>query len=177
MKRRDKRGQFYLIAAIIISVIILGLMTMSNYSRRQESIKTETIGEELKIESEKVLDFGTYHGYSESQIGDLMKNFSRDYINYVQQGVDFYFLFGNSNKVTFVGYSQLDVTIYVNVGSGKSAINLNNREIVSQEFTPTSDNITITIEETDYDFELKKGQNFYFVVSQDIEGEKHVVKN
>ena len=95
---KGKTAQFYLIAAIIISVVILGLVTMSNYSRRQESIRTENIGEELNIESEKVLDFGTYNGYSESQMQDLMENFSGNYINYVQEGVDFYFLFGKQQQ-------------------------------------------------------------------------------
>ena len=173
----DKSGQFYLIAAIIISVIVLGLFTMSNYSRRQETIRNEKIGEELKIESEKVLDFGTSKGYNENQILDLMENFSRNYIDYVQEGIDFYFLFGNSNKIRVIGHAQESKIIDVNFGSGKSSMNLNSEETLSNDFTPTSNTIILTIDEADYNFVLKDGENFYFVVSQDIGGEKHVVRN
>lgn len=177
MKRGSKKGQFYLIAAIIISVIIISFITLSNYSKKQEFVRLYDIGEELKIESEKVLDFGTYNGYNQNQVLGLMENFSNDYINYVQEGKDSYFLFGNNNQITVVGYSQSDTTIYVNAGSGENQMNINGGEITSQEFNSTGDNITIKIEDVEHQFELKSGENFYFVISDNIGGEKHVVRN
>ncbi len=107
----------------------------------------------------------------------LVVHFSEDYINYSREGGDSYFLFGDSGDATIVGYAQSDTTIYFDAGSGKTPININEKEITSEEFSPESDNITLTINETDYDFELKEGENFYFVVSQDIGGEKHVARN
>ena len=180
MKRglvNDKTGQFYLVAAIIISVIIIGLVTFSNYSTSQESTSIQNVGEELKIESGKVLDFGTYNGYDDAQMQDLMEDFTSKYITYVQNGGDYYFLFGNSDKITVVGYSKTIGTIDVDTGFEKTSIDIPAAEITSQEFNTPSDNIIITVNGTDYLFELKKGENFYFIVSQSIGGETHVTRN
>jgi hypothetical protein len=178
IKRGKKDGQFYLIAAIIISVIVIGVVGVSNYARGQETAKSiEDMGDELKIESEKVLDYGTYNRYSDAQIMDLMENFSENYINSVQGGIDFCFLFGTSSSIRIVAHFQSDTTIYLNTGAGESPISLTGGQTESEDFSPTSTNATITIQETDYSFELKEGKNFYFVVSQDIGGEKHVAKN
>ena len=181
MKRSDKRGekkaQFYLIAAIIISVIILGLVTMSNYARSRESINIQEVGEELKIESEKVLDYGTYNGLTEDEILNLMETFSKYYINSTGNNGNYYFLFGNSSKVKLVGYSESGTTISIDTGTGKIPIEIDSGEILSEEFISPSDNIIISIDGTDYNFELKKGKNFYFVVSQNIGDEKNVARN
>jgi len=96
MKRGNKKGQFYLIAAIIISLVIIGFANLKNYSTRQSTITISNFGEELQIESENVLDFGTYNGYSSSSMQELMKNLSADYINYVRDGEESYFLFGDN---------------------------------------------------------------------------------
>jgi len=37
--------------------------------------------------------------------------------------------------------------------------------------------ITVTLNGVNYEFELKTGQNFYYIVSQNISGERYVVTN
>ncbi len=174
---RNKTGQFYLVAAIVISVIIISLVTMSNYSRRQETTTMQVVGEELKIESEKVLDFGTYNNYSQIEMKNLMGNFTSNYINYVRNGGDFYFLFGNSNLIKVVGYSQTDTLIHINTGTQQSNLQINAGETSSQEFNSPSNNIIITINGEDYLFELEKGENFYFVIVDNAGGENYVITN
>ena len=49
MKKGDKRGQFYLIAAIIISGILISLAYLANYSTKNVSYEAEEIAKELKI--------------------------------------------------------------------------------------------------------------------------------
>ena len=100
MKRvliEDKTAQFYLIAAIIISVIVIGFLAMSNYLKKTEAINLEYKADELKIESEKVLDYGLHQAYGESSIQSLMENFAKYYINYTEKDKDSYFLFGTSS--------------------------------------------------------------------------------
>lgn len=181
MKRgfvKDKTGQFYLVAAIIISVIVVSFVTLSNYAEGQELANVQNVGDELKIESEKVLDFGTYNSYSETQINDLMGKFVNDSINYNNNGEDFYFIFGDISGITFTGYSQTDSAISINISGEEIPINLAEREILFQKFIPESENtIILTIDSTNYEFELKDGKNFYFVVSQEIGGEKYVARN
>lgn len=181
MKRgfaNDKRGQFYLIAAVIISVIVIGVVGVSNYARGQETIRNiEDIGDELKIESENTLDYAVNNRYSDAQIMTLLENFSKDYINSVQEGIDFCFLFGTTSNVKIVAHFQTTTTIYLNTGAGENPISLTGGETETADFVPASSNATITIDGTDYGFELKEGKNFYFIVSQNIGGEKHVAKN
>lgn len=177
MKRGEKAGQFYLIAAIIISVILIGFVSMVNYSKRQESISLQNIGEELKIESENVFDFGTYKGYDESQMQGLAGDFIDDYINYNDDKKDSYFLFGNTNNIKVFGYSESDKIIYVDAGSGYVEMSITAGEISSHEFTPAGNDIIIKIDEKDYEFKLKSGENFYFVILDNIKGEEHVVRN
>jgi len=57
MKKGDKRCQFYLIAAIIISGILISLAYLANYSTKNVSYEAEEIAKELKIEAEYVLDY------------------------------------------------------------------------------------------------------------------------
>ena len=151
---KDKSGQFYLIAAIIISVIVIGFVGMSNYSRRPETASVQTAGEELSMESEKVLDYATFRGPDENE-NRAMKDFATKYITYLREGKDSYFIFGNSALITFVGYSNSDKTIYVDGGAGQTPINLNERQISSQDFSSPSDEVILTIDGEDYEFELK----------------------
>jgi hypothetical protein len=49
-----------------------------------------------------------------------------------------------------------------------------------QEFTKSAGDISVVvvrIEGIDYQFKLKAGENFYFIIWQEIGGEKHVVTN
>lgn len=174
---KDKGGQFYLMAAIIIAAILLGFLTMSNYSTKSESISVQDVGDELKIESEKVLDFGAYSSYSGSQIKDLMGSFSGDYVNYMRNDKDSYFLYGDSSQITIAGYSLLDTTIEVDAGEGKIPLNMNGGEMTFHDINPASDHIVITIDESDYEFELKSGKNFYFILFEESGGQKYVAKN
>src|SRR3990167_4555292 len=109
MKRGDKRGQFYLVAAIIISVLLIGIIAVSNFSIRQETTKLQDIGKELSIESEKVLDYSLYNGLNTNQ---QAQNFIEDYINYINKE-ESYFIFGDDAMVNVTGYSETSKTIVV----------------------------------------------------------------
>ncbi len=166
----DKTGQFYLVAAIIISVIVIGFVSMSNYSRRPATISTQNIAQELSIESEKVLDYATYNGFDEKQ---AMKDFAFNYTANLREGKDSYFLFGNSGIITVVGYSPEAKTIYIN----NKGMSLQANQISSQDFSSPSSTTTLTIDNKNYDFELKSGENLYYIMFEESGGEEHVIRN
>ena len=147
---RGKRGQFYLMAAIIIITVIVGFVTISNYSRKKTSVKIYDLGEELGIESQNVLDYGTYTG------NDKLSDFLKQYSNYIDGGIDVYVITGNEDNLQVYKYSD-------------------GVEEQVTDFTEEGGKVIITIEETDYQFDLTAGENFYFVILQKIEGEKYVV--
>ena len=55
------KGQFYLMAAIVIIVVIISFAAVSNYAKKKAEIKIYDLGDELGIESEQVIDYGTYN--------------------------------------------------------------------------------------------------------------------
>ena len=177
MKRRwlikDKNGQFYLVSAIIISVLIIGIIAVSNFSRSSESTNLQEIGKELSIESEKVFDSAIYNGVDTKQ---RMITFANDYINYVNKD-DSYFIFGDGAGITVTAYSDISKTITLGGVSGDDTMILTAGQIKSQDFTPNSNDLILTIDGKSYGFELKDGKNFYFLIFSDIGGEKHAVRN
>lgn len=152
MKKGDTKGQFYLIATIIIVVVIIGFAVITNYSFKKSSSKLEAIGEELKIEGEKVLDYDTVNE------PDEFENFAKDYSEYIGDEIDIYFIVGEGTSFEayeYDGESKNDLSANLVVGS----------------------NIVFTLEEVDYEFDLEQGKNFYFIITQKIRGEKYVVTN
>jgi len=155
---RQKRGQFYLIAALIIIAVIIGFAGISNYIQKKEVIKLYDLGEELGIESQNVLDFGTYNEYNQEQMQDLLEDFIASYAEYIEEGIDISFIFGNYEEITIITYQELAVNP------------------TTETFEPfPGGRVTVIINGTNYSFRLRPGENFYFVISQEIEGEQYVV--
>ena len=156
---RGKKGQFYLLAAIIIITLIIGFITLQNYSSRNSSVTLYDLKEELGIESQNVIDYGTYiYGDDEAAINNLLENFIEDYVGYAGDNKNLYFIFGDPEGL------GLQVVAYQNLAL-----------IDSPPITTADSTVVITIEDIQYQFSLEAGQNFYFIVSQEIEGEKYIV--
>jgi len=170
----EKRGQFYLIATIIITAIIIGFAAVVNYSEEKSSVKIYELGEELKIESEKILDYGIYNELDETGMDALLTNFIGNYSKYSEEK-DLYFIFGNRENITVIAYQESEDEIYVDVGTGNNKLDISNGK-GRDEFSNVNEAI-ITIRGIGYKFEIKNGENFYFVISQEIEGERYVVTN
>jgi len=171
----DKRGQFYLLAAIVIVGIIVGLSAVSNYSKKNVSIRLYDLGEELGIESEQIIGYGVYQ---EEDVNSLLENFTELYTEYVGEGKELYFVFGDDEEVSVATYSDItEVEISVDVGDKKIGGTIKKQEYKKEDYAPTGDNVEIDIGETKHQFELKPGENFYYIISQNIGGEEYVITN
>jgi len=143
-----KRGQVYLIAAMILIAILIGFATVSNYSKKKVDTSIIDLGEELKIEGAKVLDYGTITG------DDQIENFTQTFSEYAGDDVDIYYIFGN----------EVDLRLYNGTGQMDDPLS-------------EDEKIKVTINEIGYEFDLKSGENFYFVILKEMEGEYYVVTN
>ncbi|MAG78899.1 hypothetical protein CMI40_00805 [Candidatus Pacearchaeota archaeon] len=171
----DKRGQFYLLAAIVIVGIIIGFSTVSNYSKQKSSIRIYDLGEELGIESGQVIEHGVYQ---QKNIDNLLENFTALYTEYAGEGKELYFVFGDEEEVSVATYSDVvEGEISVNIGDKKFGETITKQEYKKEDYSITGDEIEIDIGETKHKFKLKSGENFYYIISQDIEGEEYVVTN
>jgi hypothetical protein len=193
----EKRGQFYLMAAVIVIVIIIGFATVTNFVRKGsfERTKVFDISKELEIESGKVLDYGTYTG---EDLPNLLDHFTAVYTSYTGEDKDLHFIVGNPNsnnpekKLRLLSYTEdLAGTINVNIEGGRFYnVKIRNKMLVedpcegkeSKEidcYRPdeSSKEVVVDIEGNEYNFKLQPGENFYFIITQEIEGEQFVVKS
>lgn len=149
---QNKRGQFYLIAAFAIVSVLIGLATVANSLKSQESTTDiYDISEELEIESGYVLDYATKNNLDEHVV---FENFADTFTeNYPSD--DFYFIFGKEGN--------LDAYKYLN--GTKSEI----------DYDLDSGVVSININSVDYSFNLTTGENFYYVIYDDKNEEKYIV--
>jgi len=173
------KGQVYIIAAVLIVGTIITFATIMNYSKKQNPIEIYNIGEELGTESVNVLEYGTYNNYDNEQMKRLLISFIKEYSRYgnIER---LYFIFGNLSGITFVGYHELIVDrIYITSGTNISEIVIPDSagaHLVVKDLIPQNENITIGVTQTDYNFRLRAGENFYFIIFQKEGEEQHVIQ-
>jgi hypothetical protein len=79
----SRKGQFYLIAAIIIVTVIVGVATITNYATtRQKPVRFYDLSEEINEEAYRT------SGYMLVKEEDVMQDFSEKAAQYVQEDVD-----------------------------------------------------------------------------------------
>jgi hypothetical protein len=149
----NKKGQFYLIAAIILVGLIVALSAAMNYSTKTNSNEAEEIAKELTIESSQVLDYDTLHP-SDTQF----ENFAMAYSQYVGEDKDIYFIIVDENQGIKEAYKY----------SADTKVDLSSNLAVGSD-------IKFTIDSSTYSFKLEDGENFYFVIVQSKGGERYVL--
>ncbi|MDD5012552.1 MAG: hypothetical protein PHQ66_02835 [Candidatus Nanoarchaeia archaeon] len=189
-KRVDKHGQFFLIAAVIIIAVIVSIVTITNYTQKRDVVRLYDLGEELGIESQQVLDYGTYSELNEEEMKGLIENFINNYVSYIEDDKNIYFVFGNKDKVNVVGYQDIqkeEVLVCLKIAGAVEDIKITGEDDCdpyltigeTQQFTEKNlqeiDKVEVKIGGIGYEFPLNYGENFYFVIWQEIGGEKHVV--
>ncbi|MCK5149360.1 hypothetical protein KAJ87_00345 [Candidatus Pacearchaeota archaeon] len=171
----NKRGQFYLISAVIIIALIIVFAGVSNYLEKDEQTKLYDLKEDLEIESENVLAYGTYWAFDEAQMLNLLEGFIEAYSEYgeVQKIV---FIFGNQDNITILGYQQLEQEIInIETGTGSYSLQIGGENATSETYENPGEDVIVIVGGSAYEFELRKGENFYFILAQEIEGEQYVV--
>ncbi len=165
-----KRGQLYLLAAIVLVTVIVGFIAISNYSKIS-SVQIHDLGKELEIEGGKVLDYGIYNGLDTAT---LLEEFIEDYSQYREMD-ELYFVSGNTGELIVTGYQKLSgKSIVVNVGEDDSPMNFDSQTALSETFVPSGNKAILTVNDEDYEFNLGAGENFYFIMIKTIEGEEHI---
>lgn len=148
----NKKGQVYLIAGIIVVSIIIGFVAIVNYAKKGQTQIITDMKDELKIETQKVLE------YDLAQSQNKIQQFGKDYSDNAGSDIELYFITGET--------SDLNAYKYLNGAETDVSSNLTIDE--------SNNKIIFDIGGTDYEFNLGSGNNFYFVVSQEIKGERFV---
>ncbi|HEA46493.1 MAG TPA: hypothetical protein ENH99_01805 [Candidatus Pacearchaeota archaeon] len=162
-------GQFYLIAAIIISTLLIGIVAVTNYSKREPDSGISNLKEELEIEGAKVIDYGTNKGSSQVEMYRTMMEFTNDFISKEGTDKNFYFLFGNDGNFTISGYQGTSDTVLLDGTTITSASG-----VFSGSINPVGTNAVLSIDSNEHTFKINNGENFYFVISKEI-GDEEIV--
>jgi hypothetical protein len=163
-----KRGQFFLIAAIVIISILIGLVSIQNYSAsNQEETYVYDFSEEFDFESAQLINSVKYNAE-----GDINKEIS-DLINsYLTQTTEDNLLFIFLYKESATNFKS---TIY---GCPQSSTSLGNTGTSTCNYGPVGDSINYQIESAttiikvnlgiediiNPKFDITTGENLYFVV-------------
>ncbi len=177
----EKRGQFYIIGAIIIITVAIGLASVTNYAQtRKKSAKFYDLSSELNQESSRVVDYGIYNEqYLPMLIEDFTDNYFINYTEEKEKGTELVLVYGNRNNVTVAIYTsektgKVDInygmTSFVHTGTDKYVVNRTSK-------IPEGDLITVKVLGVEYNFNLQKGENFFFVITKKTEEETYITKS
>jgi len=177
-----KRGQFYIIAAIIIVVVIVGLSSIANYAIvRKKPVKFYDLGEELNIESGRVVEHGIYN---EIDVPSLIEDFTDKYfVNYSEEkekGTELIFVYGNKENAKISTYTtEATGEIILTYGAGSFTISGYDKYIPERKTLSNigEDSIVLNIFNNDYSFSLQEGENFLFVISKKTEEETYITSS
>ena len=145
---QNKKGQFYLATAVIIIGIVLGFVTISNSSKTTNTNQLKNLAEELRIESGNVLD------YDLNNSANKIKKFTKNFSDYAGEDVNIIYILNQSGNLSVYNYTEGNENmIYSNL---------------------TNNQVNVSLDENTYTFELNKGINFYFIMSEKIGDEIYV---
>lgn len=172
---KNRRGQFFIIMSVIIIGLVAGLATITNSVQKQNFVSFDYVEDELKFESEKVVDYGIANN---QDMKVLLTYFTQNYSEY-SNADEFYYVFGTQSEITFVGLQKKSAgEININFGSGNVPIPFTQNQFYIDEFNPLDTNsVNLTIAGTKHSFTLQEGENFFFVVSKEIEGNIYTAKS
>ena len=185
-KIENKRGQFYLMAAIIIIAVILGFVGVKNYVKKTSDVKLYDLKEELGIESEKVIEYGKLE-LNDDQNEQLLEHFTAVYTEYSGEEKQLYFIFGSCDKIIAYTYEE-DSSGSVSLpgvggGSGitltqtvkKGLCNPNEPNKYNCDNACVGKEVQVIINNQQYSFDLNQGEAFYFVISEKVGDDTHII--
>ncbi|MCK4996828.1 hypothetical protein KAS08_00860 [Candidatus Pacearchaeota archaeon] len=110
----NKRGQFFLLAAVIISVIVISLGVSTNrvIVRSNDFQDVEDFSYEVEREIGEVLNYEIYTGINEGKVEEFAKLMAED-IRDKDSNTEFIFIFGNNEGMTVANYGEEDVSVVV----------------------------------------------------------------
>ena len=173
----DKRGQFYLVAAMIIIAVIMGIFGVTNYIKKSNSAGSlDNLKEKLDIEISKNMEYAFEKGLTSEEMDTMWESFTEIEINNSDSKTNILFLFGNDNSTTAKGIQRDESgEIYIDTGSGKTLLKSGKGEY-RESFTITGNTITITDGGEEHIYNIQKGQHFYYLLSKNIGKEREVIE-
>lgn len=165
-----KRGQFYLVAAIIIAAIVMSLIVTTNYSKKQDYVELESLRDEILIEGMSILDYSLNNEETVHATHIKMWDFSEKYSDLESRDKSLYFIFGTTTNLTLYGSQRGGFEVVFDGNAVTSEVGE-----FSLSINPGVGNVVLKIDEESYPFVIESGQNFYFIITKEADGGNYVV--
>ena len=201
---RGKKGQFYIIAAVIIAVLLAGLATTINYAITSPTpTRFYDLSQQYNLESSKVIDYGVYQKYTpEVNISEKIQQFTEQfYDNAVikDPDIEVIAIYGDANQINVFSATNNEIKIINSAGTElqpaiPASKTVNNIDVQSslggqalgttvvQQYLQKSvyayreSEVSIKIANVTYNINVMDKPNFYFVIqSKKASGEVNVV--
>jgi len=179
----NKRGQFYLIAAVMIVLIVSSLTSVTTYAIVNSKSKTiQDLGKDLKEESSRVIDYGVCNSENLGEyanINELIEDFiSEKYGPYFlkrTENANVFFVYGDKTNLQTIRYKE-EVSGIILMGSLTTWTTLN-PYAEKTDANVIGNEIMLTVLDNEYTFELKDNEMFYFIILQEKGEERYIEMN
>ncbi|MBT4165564.1 hypothetical protein HOE04_00825 [archaeon] len=176
---KNKRGQFYIVAALIIVLAIIGLTSTTTYAYTKSNTNTiYKLSSELKQESIQIIDYGIYNNQDLNQF--ITDEFSTktfpDYFFPKTDNLDLFLIYGNDQEIRKIQYIQVNKGT---INSDLTIAQIKEDYIIKETIdSPLPiEEVQVEIQETTHTFNLKPGENFYFIIANQKGDELFIEKN
>ena len=150
---------------------MIGFFVVSNYAEKDEKkTRVYDLGDELKIETGKVYDYGVYNGRDNNAMNGLIDSWVDSFKEYSKNNIeDWIFVYGNESSLKATTISTVNTgRVGINIGGAESGIDI----VKDEKKTDTlklgaNKEVKVRFLNSEHTFNLKEGQNFYFIIKKD----------
>jgi len=184
----EKRGQFFILAAVIISSVIVGLAGTANYVKTNQVPENfYALNSEINSESNKVIDYVVYNEESDRALEDFISKVAENILDQ-DPDTELYFIYGDTSSVTVNtdyakegGSAEASSEISLQIGdrvfekTTRDKANTYRSYVSTVPITPEmEEKITLHISEKEYDFPLRENLKIISLIKKDIKNETYI---
>lgn len=175
MKKRYKKGQFYLLTVIILISLFVVFSSTYNFLRKDQGVGVYDLKKELGIEIEKTMDHISYNKLNDSSAENILSELADIYVEKAGDNKNSFFIYGTSSNLKLKGFKATDDNISVIIDGIYQNLNVN----VGEEFGPNSYNVAndfgISVGDIKKEFKIHQGQSFYYLIHYKESGGEYIV--
>lgn len=176
----SKRAQIFLLAAVIVSAIVLSLGIAANQAKiTDEPKRFYDYSYEVQREVGAIMDYEIYTNFSEGDNLDEFVNVLSENIQDSDTDETFMFIYGNNKKLTLLTYNPQEKSEIgsISVGSFYKNINKNkvSKEILEEELEGAEE-VKVEFEDSEVSVKLSKHRQVIFIIKKDINDEIFIAK-
>jgi len=169
---KNKKGQFYFLAVIVLASVFIGFVTLRNSSSYPHV--SNVIYEKDEINTEISYLFDYFSNEQVSNQDEILGNFSNSYIQKLGKNKDIFFMFGNGTSLELFANKLNSTSLSIDYGSGDEEVT--DYGTFNRSYTLSDSTFNITLDGNLYPFKFYEGQNIYYLIKYDYSNQTFVIK-